>query len=360
MATSKFQGIKVSGIVTSVPENISRIDDEIELYGGNEKQVARIKKAIGLNKRHITDSKTTTLDLCIDAAENLINGLSLNRDCIDGVIFVTQTPDHLQPSNAAIAHGKLNLSKKVASFDISLGCSGYVYGLWMAHMMIASKTCNTVLLLAGDTLSKCVNKRDRSTAPLFGDAGTATIIEQTPHKSESYFSLHTDGSGSDHIIIPAGGFRTPTTDDTLIETEDNDGNFRSENDLWMNGGEVFNFSIQTEPTAIREILDFSGENIDDIDNIIFHQANKYIISNIAKRLKIPLDKVPSDTVSKYGNQSSASIPCTINDALNIPLSKGHQRVILSGFGVGLSWASAIVDLEEIYCPPVSTFVKAES
>jgi 3-oxoacyl-[acyl-carrier-protein] synthase-3 len=355
MAFSKFKNIKISGVVTVVPTTVCCIDDEIELYGGNEKQIARIKRAVGLDKRHVTDNSTTTLDLCVDAAEKLILGMGLEKELIDGVIFVTQTPDHVQPSNAAIVHGKLNLSTHAASFDISLGCSGYVYGLWMAHMMVASGTCQKVLLLAGDTLSKCVNKRDRATAPLFGDAGTATLIEASERDCLSHFSLHTNGAGAQHIMQPAGGFRKPSSAETAIETVDEEGNYHSENDLSMNGGEVFNFSIKTEPHAIKEILEYAGQDIDGIDYVIFHQANKYIITNIAKRLKLSMDKVPCETVSKYGNQSSASIPCTINDALNEELSVQSKQVILSGFGVGLSWASAILNLEKMYCPPVSIY-----
>ena len=214
-----------------------------------------------------------------------------------------------------------------------------------------------VLLLAGDTLSKCVNKRDRSTAPLFGDAGTATLIESSEQDCLSYFSLHTNGAGAQHIMQPAGGFRKPSTVETAVEVVDEDGNYHSENDLAMNGGEVFNFSIKTEPAAIKEILEYAEQDIDVIDYVVFHQANKYIITNIAKRLKLSMDKVPCQTVSKYGNQSSASIPCTINDALNQELLGQNKRVILSGFGVGLSWASAIINLENIYCPPVSIYNK---
>ncbi|MEZ8967566.1 3-oxoacyl-[acyl-carrier-protein] synthase III C-terminal domain-containing protein [Vibrio breoganii] len=357
MANSKFNNCKISGVVTVVPEDVRCIDDEVHLYGGNEKQIARIKRAIGLDKRHVTDGSTTTLDLCVEAAEQLILGLKIDKETIDGVIFVTQTPDYFQPSNAAIAHGRLMLPVNTASFDISLGCSGYVYGLWMAHMMIASQTCKKVLLLAGDTLSKCVNKRDRATAPLFGDAGSATLIEYTQVETESYFSLHTNGAGYNHILQPAGGFRRPSSVETAIETADEEGNYRCENDLAMNGGEVFNFSIKTEPPAIKEILEFAKQNISDVDYVVFHQANKYIITNISKRLKLPMDKVPCETVSKYGNQSSASIPCTINDSLGFDLSANKRRLILSGFGVGLSWASAIVNLEGAYYPPVSIYKK---
>jgi len=357
MASTKFKNVKISGIVTVVPQIEKSIDNEIDLYGGNKKQIERIKKAIGLDKRRVTDKDTTSVDLCHQAASHLINGLKVNKSKIDGLIFVTQTPDHFQPSNAAIIHGKLALEKSCASFDVNLGCSGYVYGLWMAHMMIASGTCQKVLLLTGDTISKYVNSKDRATAPLFGDAGSATLIEKTNIEYEAFFSLHTDGSGNDFIKVPAGGFRCPSSADTAIAIEDTEGNWRSKNDIYMNGGEVFNFSIKTEPSAITEILDYSQKTVDEIDYVVFHQANKYIITNIAKRLKLPLEKTPCETVSKYGNQSSASIPSTINDALGRQVSTDKQQLLLSGFGVGLSWASAIVDVDKIYCPSVQIYSK---
>jgi len=359
MANSSFKNVKISGILTVVPEIIKSIDDEIDLYGGNQKQIDRIKKTIGLDERRVSDADTTSVDLCEAAAQKLFKGLDLKKKDVDGLIFVTQTPDHFQPSNAAIIHGRLGLDNSCASFDINLGCSGYVYGLWMAHMMVASGTCNQVLLLAGDTISKFVNPRDRSTAPLFGDAGSATLIEKTEANTKSFFSLHTDGSGNDFIKVPAGGFRCPTTEKTTVEYEDDKGNWRSKNDIYMNGGEVFNFSIKTEPAAINEILEYSQKMIKDVDYVVFHQANKYIITNIAKRLKLPLNKVPCETVSKYGNQSSASIPSTINDALSEKVSTSQQDIILSGFGVGLSWASASIILDNIYCPPVQIYSQGE-
>lgn len=360
MANTKFKNVRISGVVTVVPQIEKSIDEEVRLYGGNEKQIERIKKAIGLNKRRVTDKDTTSVDLCHQAANQLIKGMELDKLQIDGLVFVTQTPDHYQPSNAAIMHGLLGLEKGCASFDINLGCSGYVYGLWMAHMMIASGTCSKVLLLAGDTISKYVNPKDRATAPLFGDAGSATLVEKTDVGQEASFSLHTDGTGQDFIKVPAGGFRCPSSLDTAIATEDAEGNWRSQDDIYMNGGEVFNFSIKTEPAAITEILEYSQKTIDEIDYVVFHQANKYIITNIAKRLKLPLDKVPCDTVSKYGNQSSASIPSTINDALGDQASSSNLQLVLSGFGVGLSWASAVVGVNRIYCPPVEVYIKDNS
>lgn len=355
MAKSKFTKAKLSGVVTYVPSGTRFFDQDSKKSEFDPKQIERIKKNIGLDKRHVSSKKTTTLDLCHAASIDLLNGLNIPFEEIDGLIFVTQTPDHYQPCNAAIIHGLLNLSKECASYDVNLGCSGYVYALWLAHMMIETATCKKVLVLAGDTLSKCTNKKDRSTAFLFGDAGTATLVENSTHLNNTFFSLNTNGRGSDHIKIPAGGFRLPKSNQTMIEKTNSDGNTFSQENLIMNGAEVFNFSISVEPESINSILDYSKVDINNIDYVIFHQANKYIISNIARRLNLPLEKTPMSTVEKYGNQSSASIPCTINDSLNKILVSKNKNVILSGFGVGLSWGSCLTNLKLDYCPEVKIY-----
>jgi len=345
----------VAGIVTVIPTIKKSIDNEIKLYGGNTKQIERIKKTIGVHERYVVDDNTTASDLCEQAAKSLMRGLGIVEEAIDGVIFVTQTPDHFQPCNAAILHGKLKLSNNCSAFDVNLGCSGYVYGLWLAHMMIETGTCDNVLLLAGDTISRCVNEFDRSVAPLFGDAGSATLIQRSDSSIPVFFSLYTDGKGSDHIKIPAGGFRLPISEKTSKKYEDKEGNIRCDENLFMNGAEIFSFSIKEEPKAINEILKFSKKNMCEIDYLVFHQANKYIINNIVRRLKCEKNKAPSDTVGKYGNQSSASIPSTICDAIGKEVSLGSKQIILSGFGVGLSWATCLTQLVNIYCPDIEFY-----
>jgi len=353
MPVAIFKHAKISGIVTCVPENFRRIDDDIDLlYAGNVKQVARIKKTIGLDKRHVVDGNTTTADLCQTAASDLLRSNKVDPSSIDALIFVSQTPDYFQPATAAYLHGVLNLSVNCAAFDVNQGCAGYIYGLWLAFMMIESGSCENILLLAGDTLSKVVNPKDSNVASLFGDAGTATLINKSAKVDKSYFKINTDGKKFDTIIQPEGAFRKPSSneinDQKIFEVSSN----RGLNDLYMDGAAVFNFSIQTEPKAINEILEFSGLELKNIDYIIFHQANRYIISNISKKLKVSSDKVPKETTGKYGNQSSASIPCTICDSIRKDLKQSPTKVIMSGFGVGLSWGTALLNLEDIYCPKV--------
>lgn len=356
MPATKFNKAKISGIVTAVPENFKKLEDDVDtLYDGDIKQVNRIKKSIGLDKRHVVEGNVTTADLCEVAAKDLLTNMEVEKDSIGAIILVTQTPDYFQPATAAYLHGKLGLSENCAAFDVNQGCSGYVYGLWLAYMMIETQTCENVLVLAGDTLSKVVNSSDSNVAPLFGDAGTATMVQKSEVENKSFFTLHVDGSKFDTIIQPKGAFREPSKeiikDERIFDTTEK----RSLENLYMDGAEVFNFSIKTEPKAIGEILELSNKTQDDIDYIIFHQANKYIISNIARRLKFPLSKAPCETTGKYGNQSSASIPCTICDAINEDVTLKKVELVLSGFGVGLSWASCQLSLDRIYCPDVIHF-----
>lgn len=351
MPKAHFSKSRIQGMVTVVPATEKSIDDEVDLYGGRPEQMERIKKTIGIHRRRVVQGDVTAGDLCEAAARRLLDRCEIGADDIDALILVTQTPDYFQPATACVLHGRLGMKEDCAAFDVNLGCSGYVYALWLAGMMIETGSCRRVMVLAGDTISRCVNPRDRALAPLFGDAGSATLVteSQPATESDSWFSLKTDGKGFEHLIVPAGAFRQPSTEETRQENPDAEGNIRSLEQLHMNGAEVFNFSIKVEPPAIREILEFAGKTVEEVDYLIFHQANKYIISNIARRLKIPMEKTPCATVERYGNQSSASIPGTICDCLGERLENEALRLVLSGFGVGLSWASSLMTFDRLDC-----------
>lgn len=328
----QLKNASIKAIFSTIPQRIISLESEVDkLYNGDYKKYERIKKSIGLDKRYIADSKTTTLDLCLHSARALLDSAIIAKDSLDAIIFVTQTPDFLQPSNAHILHGRLELKMTCACFDLNAGCSGYVYGLFMAYSLLQNGA-KQVLLCVGDTISKIVDPLDSNTAPLFGDAGSATLISYDENAKNSFFTLHSLGSGFEYLIFPNSGFRLDSR----------------EKFLYMNGAEVFNFSIDKEPKAIKEILEFANRDINSIDYIFFHQANAYIISNIARRLNLPIHKAPSQSVSKYGNTSSASIPLAICDKLGARDQNLNStlQVILSGFGVGLSWASALLELEQ--------------
>ncbi len=354
MTEAIIKDIKIQGIATVVGNISENIEQLGHLYD-DKKKLNRLKEDIGLNQICKVDNKTTSLDLCLAASEKLLKEMDLNVNEIDTLIFVTQTPDYFLPSNAAVVHKKLSLDKNCACFDINHGCSGYVYGLWLAYSIMASGMSKKILLLAGDTMSRAVNEKDKSSRPLFGDSGTATLIEKSPNYSKSYFTLNTDGSGNESIIIPGGGFRHPHSSENKVEYKDIDGNIKSLNNLHMNGSKVFNFAIKRVPESVLRVLNLSGLKHSDIDYYLFHQPNKFVIEKIINKIKIDEMKVPRETVGTYGNQGPASIPSTISDALNMEVGNKRKKLLLCGFGTGFSWASAILDLEKIYCPKIERY-----
>lgn len=346
MARAHIKNVAIEGLVTVVPDEIKFFSDDAERLGMDQSQALRIKKSVGLHKRHVVRDGTTALDLGEVACRKLIDGLQKTSRDIGFIIFVTQSPDHRQPSNASILHGRLEMAQSVGALDISLGCSGYVYGMYVAAAMVKSLG-KDVLLVVGDTLSTQINTLDRSAGILFGDAASASLLTKNDGE-DMFFDLCSDGKGFQSIIVPAGGARLPSSAATRIESEDDDGNIRSLDDLKMIGGEVFNFAVRTEPRAIADLLDYSGHTLAEIDKFFLHQANKYILKTIAKKLKVPPSKVPDDIISDFGNQSSASIPCVISEKMKPGES---QLCVLSGFGVGLSWASVVCELNLKFCPP---------
>ncbi|WP_027327675.1 3-oxoacyl-ACP synthase [Helicobacter pametensis] len=329
-----FHHSSIQAIACCVPENLIKLEDQVDtLYKGDTKKMQRIQKTIGLNARYVANQMTTTLDLCFQASQKVLESTKLDSSLIDAIVFVTQTPNFLQPNNAHLLHGKLNLTQECACFDLNQGCSGFVYALFLASSLIESGAQH-VLICAGDTLSKVVDPKDSNTAPIFGDAGSATLVSK--EKGSSFFSLHSDGKGWENIVLPNSAFgihcgfqKTP----------------HDSRHLYMDGAEVFNFSIDKEPKAIHEILQFAQKEISEIDYIFFHQANAYIISNITRRLGLTLDKSPTQSIAKYGNTSSASIPLAICDYFWNTKLEADLQLILSGFGVGLSWATCLTTLK---------------
>jgi len=352
MVQCRVKGVRISGIASVVPSGIKNFEEEAGLFGLNDLQINRIKRNIGLKKRHITERDECASDLCEHAAKFLISKLEYSPLTIDGILMVTQTPDYFQPATSCVLHKRLGLSRNCAAFDVNLGCSGYVYGLWLSSIMVSSGSCKRVLLLAGDTISRCVSLHDRAVAPLFGDAGSATMIENGSNTQPINFALHTDGEGYNHLIVPAGGFRNRPSKKTSRLIKGENGNVRSQEHLYMNGAEIFNFSIREVPPLVEEILVASDWNKEEVDYFILHQANKFIIQNIMRRLKVPLEKAPYNVFEKYGNQSSASIAVTICENLSSKLGSKSLKVILAGFGTGLSWAASALSLASMSCYPV--------
>jgi 3-oxoacyl-[acyl-carrier-protein] synthase-3 len=321
-------------------------------------QLERVAKTIGLRDRMVAPPDVTSLDLCEDAAQRLISEMGLDVSSIDAVIFVTQTPDHSQPNNASLLHGRLGLSKSAFAFDLALGCSGWVAGLHQAALLCAHGGAGRVLLCAGDTLSRLTNPKDRAADPLFGDAGSATIVERTGQPTAMHFVLGADGKSAQSIIVPAGGARQPTSEFTHIEKADGSGNLHHAENLHMDGAEVFNFSLREIPPAILSVMQHAGYAASSTDALILHQANKFIVDSVAQKVGFTKVQAPSGIVEKFGNQSSASIPCALIDALGETLAEKSLKLVGCGFGVGLSWAAFAGEVGPLTVVPILPYPRS--
>lgn len=340
---SKFKNVEIKGFVTVMPENKINIDDEIQYFDNNEKKLNRAKKMIGFGTRYVVSENTTVVDMAEYAAKILFDELKVDKNSIDTLILVTQSPDYLYPASSCILHGRLGLSEDCATFDVGLGCSGYVYGLWLAHSLISSGASKRVLLLAGDDPSTHSSKDNRISNPIFGDAASATLLEYTKDDNDSCFVMGSRGLGWDKIIAPATGRRFPVREDIAnIEVKDSSGNVWHPYDEILKGMDVFNFTMEIAPKNIKDILEYSNKTFNDIDFISIHQANKQIVETIITKADIPKEKTTSEVFSKYGNNSTNSVLTVICDALK---DKRAQEVLLCTFGVGLSWGSAIVNIK---------------
>ncbi len=348
MAKTIIKNIRIKGISVILGENKIKFEDEPEYYNNDLNQLSKLKKMIGFDTRYRTNSNTTTSDLCEQAAKKLIEGMGINITTIDAIISVTQTPDYYMPGNAHIIHRNLGFPKETIAYDLEFGCSGYIYGLYMSAALLNSGL-KRVLLLTGDTLSKAANPKDRTEAPLFGDSGSATIIDYDNKAGETYFILKSDGSGVESMLKPAGAYRIPSSEETRKDIADEEGNIRNQENIYMNGFEIFNFTLTEQPKILNEIIEYSNSTKEDIDFYILHQANVYIVETILKKVNIPFEKAPSKIFAKFGNQNSASIPSAICSDLNDKFNNGKKKVLLQGFGIGLSWGACITELDGVVC-----------
>lgn len=342
---SKYRNIVIKGISAAVPKTV--YDNAVDNDFFSAKEAESIIKLTGIAKRRIAPSSMCASDLCFEAADNLLTQMAINRNEVNMLILISQMPDYKCPATSIILQDRLGLPTSTAAFDINLGCSGFVYGLSIAYAFAAQPHIHNVLLLNGETRSRAFSYKDKSAGLLFGDGGSACLIGKQKEDAESCFSLNSDGSRFDYIIIKSGGYRYPSNSSSLEEKEYPDGSIRNDEHAVMKGEGIFEFAITDVFKNIKETMEHTSENIETIDLFIFHQANKFITDHIAKKLKIPIDKVPY-SLDRFGNISSVSIPLTmVTEVANlIKLSK--KRILLSGFGIGLSWATAIIDLDKPY------------
>lgn len=346
MAKITFQGVGITALSACVPKEVYHNKDLGYLIP--QEEIEKTIDNIGIVERRIAAPDVMASDLCFKAAQQLMQDNDIQPESIDVLLFMSQTADYRIPATSCLLQHRLGLPKDTMCFDISLGCSGYIYALSTAFAYASIPGVNRVLLLDGETFSKIVNRRDKVDWPLYGDAGTATLIEKGDF-GQSTFLLYTDGSGEDKLKIHAG-MRNPITPESCIEREQEEGNIRSDLEVFMDGMDVFNFAISKVPKSIKLLLNETGKTIDDVDYLVFHQANRFMMDFFVKKLKISHDCVPY-SIHKYGNTSSASVPLTISSELCGKL-KGSHTVVLSAFGAGLSWGSAIMTTRDCNVSPV--------
>ncbi len=336
-----INNISIRAIGSYLPEESFEMSSLAENYG--EKEVDNIIRATGVERVRIAACDETSSDMCYKAAEYLLVQEGIDRSEIDGVVFVSQTTDYILPATSIILQDRLHLSKETVCIDIHYGCSGFIYGLYQAALWISSGACKNVLVLAGDTTSRMIHPLDRSLKMVFGDAGTATLV--SAGTKQIGISLCSDGSGYDRLIVPAGGFRMPVSDITNKIEFDIDKNGRTLENLYMDGMAIFNFAISNVHKNIQGLLDYVGWDKNDINMFALHQANYFMVNYIRKRLKVEESKVPIN-VQNVGNTGPATIPLLFSEL--VPEPENVQKVIMSGFGVGLSWGSIAVEMSDTH------------
>lgn len=321
MALLTTHHIQLKGVATSVPSKVVSNRD-LTIISDEDKKL--LIQTTGIEKRRVAENQTSE-SLCIAAAEKLLSALNWDRSEIEILIFVTQTPFQPIPGSSSKIQSELGLSKNCMTLDINQGCAGYVYGLSVISSMMEAGRLKKGLLLVGDVITKELDEKDQSTSPIFSDAGSATALEYSEEKSSMHFNLQADGTGFEVIHQAKGGA------------------------MKMNGPAVFNFGLKEVASNINDLLSNAEKEIDEVDFVVMHQANKLLNAGIRRRLKISSDKVPY-SIGNYGNTSCATIPVTLVDQLKENLRNEKIQLILSGFGVGLSWGSVILTTNKIVCP----------
>lgn len=340
MGLSTLHNVRFAGMATCVPKRV--VDNIEDAPPKMRSERERLVRNIGIQQRRLCPEWQCFSDLAFDATEKLLAELEWSRDEIDALIVVTQSPDYIIPATSIILQDRLGLSHSTIAFDVNLGCSGYPFGLHILGSMIASGAVKKGLVLVGDRAGSLKD-------PIFSDAGTATALEFDPKAAPMYFDLNSDGSGHKAIMLPVGGHREPVTTEHTINRRDENGFQRSPMDLILDGTAVLSFSTTRVPPAVQNLLHYAEIDKEQIDYFVFHQANRMINETIRKKLGLPVEKVPS-TLHDFGNTSGASLPVTMTARLHDTLNLAKHRMLLCGFGIGLSWGGAIVDIESAKFP----------
>ncbi|MCS3455402.1 3-oxoacyl-[acyl-carrier-protein] synthase-3 [Aeromonas sp. BIGb0405] len=332
----------ISCVASYLPENVLTNEQLAMEYP--EWSVEKIYEKTGIRSRHIASANETCSSMAVNSAKNLFDKNNVLPEQIDYILLCTQSPDYLLPTTACIVQHELDIPTTAGALDFNLGCSGYVYGLSLAKALIESKQAKKVLLLTSELYSRYINHNDKSVRTLFGDAATATLIEGKLSQTEYIhgFQFGTDGKGARNLIVPHGGSKYPMSNDSRLETEDASGNKRSLSNLYMNGAEILTFSLKTVPKSVGKILESANLKQENIERVIFHQANKFMLDKLRIKTGFTEEQFLI-SYEDYGNTVSSSIPLGIEKAIKQGKLKNGDKVLVCGFGVGYSWAGCVVE-----------------
>lgn len=330
---------KLTAIEYYLPEKIVSTRDLSTEFP--EWSVEKIDSKTGISERHIAAPHECSSDLAVAAARRLFDSGACQPQEIDFVLLCTQSPDYFLPTTACLVQDRLEIPTTAGALDFNLGCSGFVYGLGLAEGLIASRQARKLLLLTAETYSKFLHPRDKSVRTLFGDAAAATLLTASEQPSLGPFVYGTDGSGGPNLIVPTGGMRQTRTAETAIPIEDDSENLRSQDNLFMAGAEIFNFTLSAVPKSIHLLLERARLSFEQIDLFVFHQANQFMLDHLRKRLKIPVEKFQV-SMAHCGNTVSSTIPIALKEAQNQGRLQEGSLVMLVGFGVGYSWGATLL------------------
>lgn len=327
----------IKGISYYLPEKV--VTNQELLKDFPEWSVEKVTSKLGIAKRHIAANDELSSDMAIKAAKQLFEEYNIQPEDIDFVMFCTQSPDYYLPTTACIIQDQLGIPTSAGAVDFNLGCSGFVYGLSLAKGLIFSGIAKNILLLTAETYSKFIHPKDKSNRAIFGDAAAATLVSSSGFAEICDFSLGTDGKGADKLMVKTGGVRNRELLNDL--SFDESGNPVSSDHLFMDGSEIFNFTLEMVPLLVQETLVRNKLTIDEIDLFVFHQANKYLLNFLRRKIKIPEDKFYY-FIEDVGNTVSSSIPIALNEAIKENKIDEGNKILLAGFGVGYSWAGAVL------------------
>jgi 3-oxoacyl-[acyl-carrier-protein] synthase-3 len=331
---------RIAAIATHVPERVLSNEELAALFPAWPAE--KILDKTGIRERRIAAPDETASDLAFRAAEKLFASGAADRAQVDFLIFCSQAFDYILPTTACVLQARLGLRREIGALDVNLGCSGFVYCLSLAAGLIAAGAARNILILTADTYSKYINERDKSVRTLFGDGAAATLVTGVAEEDSARigpFVFGTDGEGARDLMVQTGAFRRPRCAESAVEVEDASGNIRSEDDLYMDGARVMSFSLREVPKAYHELLARSGMTEEDVDHVVLHQANRFMLDALQKKMALADAKLPRN-FEMIGNTVSSTIPFVLAKLMEDGLMAPGTRIMMIGFGVGLSWAGA--------------------